>query len=143
MKRFLTFFRDVYIDFLIFIVALIILVLHTYDQRSLKWWIYLCVIVSSLALWVKARIDLGNSFSVQPKADQLISQGLYARIRHPIYLFSTIAAFFWALMAAKWYWFVPIILLILLQIWRARKEEQKMLEKFNGQYIEYKKKTWF
>src|SRR5258708_15977826 len=41
----------------------------------------------SLALLVLARIELGSSFSVRPKAHTLVTHGLYSRIRNPIYLF--------------------------------------------------------
>ena len=41
----------------------------------------------SLALLVLARIQLGGSFSVRPKAQALVTHGLYSRIRNPIYLF--------------------------------------------------------
>jgi hypothetical protein len=41
----------------------------------------------SLALLVLARIELGGSFSVRPKAQTLVTHGLYSRIRNPIYVF--------------------------------------------------------
>jgi protein-S-isoprenylcysteine O-methyltransferase Ste14 len=44
----------------------------------------------SLALLVLARIQLGGSFSVHPKAQALGTHGLYSRIRNPIYLFGAL-----------------------------------------------------
>ena len=44
----------------------------------------------SLALLVLARIELGSSFSVRPKAQSLVTHGLYSRIRNPIYLFGSL-----------------------------------------------------
>ena len=41
----------------------------------------------SLALLVLARLELGSSFSVRPKAQTLVTHGLYSRIRNPIYVF--------------------------------------------------------
>ena len=50
----------------------------------------------SLVLLVVARIELGGAFSVRPKAQRLVTNGLYSRISNPIYLFGslTIVAFF-------------------------------------------------
>jgi protein-S-isoprenylcysteine O-methyltransferase Ste14 len=46
----------------------------------------------SLALFVLARIELGSSFSVRPKAQTLVTHGLYSRIRNPIYVFGGLGA---------------------------------------------------
>jgi hypothetical protein len=45
----------------------------------------------SLALLVLAQIQLGGSFSVRPKAQALVTHGLYSRIRNPISLFGASA----------------------------------------------------
>ncbi|HZL27515.1 MAG TPA: methyltransferase, partial [Acidobacteriaceae bacterium] len=37
--------------------------------------------------FVVARIQLGGAFSYKPKAQKLVTTGLYARIRNPIYFF--------------------------------------------------------
>ena len=49
------------------------------------------IALPSLALLVLARIQLGGSFSVRPKAQALVTHGLYSRIRNPIYLFGALA----------------------------------------------------
>jgi protein-S-isoprenylcysteine O-methyltransferase Ste14 len=36
-----------------------------------------------------ARYQLGTSFSIRPEAHQLVTTGLYSKIRNPIYLFGT------------------------------------------------------
>ena len=38
----------------------------------------------SLVLLVVARIELGGAFSVRPKAQTLVTHGLYSRIRNPV-----------------------------------------------------------
>jgi len=45
----------------------------------------------SVVLLVLARIELGGSFSVRPRAQTLVTCGLYSRIRNPIYLFGGLA----------------------------------------------------
>lgn len=38
-----------------------------------------------------ARFQLGKSFSIRPEAHELVTKGLYSRIRNPIYVFGTVA----------------------------------------------------
>src|ERR1035438_10105814 len=45
------------------------------------------VAVFGYVLVVVARLQLGASFSVSPQAKELVTHGLYARIRNPIYVF--------------------------------------------------------
>jgi protein-S-isoprenylcysteine O-methyltransferase Ste14 len=90
-----------------------------------------------------ARIQLGGAFSVQAKATQLVTTGLYSRIRNPIYVFSAVA------LAGGILWFNrPIFLLIFLvlipiQLWRAGKEAAVLRERFGAAYDAYRKGTWF
>jgi protein-S-isoprenylcysteine O-methyltransferase Ste14 len=46
-----------------------------------------------------ARVQLGESFSVAPEAHELVTRGLYSRIRSPIYVFGLVALpdCFWSL----------------------------------------------
>jgi protein-S-isoprenylcysteine O-methyltransferase Ste14 len=94
-------------------------------------------------LFVLARLQLGSAFSVEAKASKLVTTGLYARIRNPIYVFGT-------LMIVGVIVFVdqPLLLLLLavlipLQVWRSGKEAKALEEKFGAEYRQYKRKTWF
>jgi len=44
----------------------------------------------ALLLLLTARIQLGRAFSVRAKASNLVTSGLYSRIRNPIYVFSAL-----------------------------------------------------
>lgn len=90
-----------------------------------------------------ARINLGNSFSVTPQATALVTTGIYARIRNPIYVFSTIG-----LSGLFLYIDMPLLLLLLLplialQTWRAKGESRVLEQKFGDSYRQYKAATWF
>jgi len=97
----------------------------------------------SLALFVLARIQLGNSFSVRAKARSLVSRGIYSRIRNPIYVFGALT--FTALFL---YIHRPLLLLLLLlimplQIRRARAEAKVLEAEFGEEYRQYRAHTWF
>ena len=97
----------------------------------------------SVALLILARIQLGGSFSVSAKAQALVTQGLYSRIRNPIYVFGglTIVGVFLFFSLPKFLWL--LVALIPLQVYRARKEEQVLAAKFGDEYRAYKAQTWF
>jgi protein-S-isoprenylcysteine O-methyltransferase Ste14 len=97
----------------------------------------------SLALLVLARIQLGGSFSVGAKAQALVTHGLYSRIRNPIYILSILATagIFLFLDKPKFLW--ALVIIIPLQICRARQEEQALASKFGDEYRAYKARTWF
>ncbi len=97
----------------------------------------------SLALLVLARIELGGSFSVRPKAQALVTHGLYSRIRNPIYLFAalTVAGVFLYLGKPVGLWVFVVI--IPMQVYRARQEEKVLEAKFGDEYRQYKSRTWF
>jgi protein-S-isoprenylcysteine O-methyltransferase Ste14 len=97
----------------------------------------------SLTLLVLARIDLGGSFSVRPKAQTLVTHGLYSRIRNPIYIFGglAVAGFFLYINQPLALWL--FIVLIPLQIYRARQEEKVLEARFGDEYRQYKSRTWF
>lgn len=97
----------------------------------------------SLALLALARIELGGSFSVRPKAQTLVTHGLYSRIRNPIYVFGglVIAGVFLYINQPRYLWLFAAI--IPLQIYRARQEEKILQATFGDEYQQYKSHTWF
>ena len=65
-------------------------------------YIALCLSLLCAALWFVARWQLGEAFSVTAQAHQLVTQGLYSKIRHPIYVFGTLAFLFVVLALQGW-----------------------------------------
>ena len=101
------------------------------------------ILFPALALLTIARFQLGNSFSLTPQARQLVTRGIYARIRNPIYVFSALAIAGLILFLDKLYYLYAFLIILPLQFLRAREEARVLEEKFDDQYREYKKKTWF
>ena len=101
------------------------------------------IAVPSLALLVLARIQLGGSFSVRPKAQALVTHGLYSRIRNPIYVFGGLAVAGVLLYVNQPYVLLVFVVLIPMQIYRAREEAKVLEAKFGEEYRQYKSRTWF
>ena len=99
--------------------------------------------VPALMILIRARVDLGSSFAVRPKATALVTTGIYSKIRNPIYVFS-------ALVVAGVFLYMdrPILLWILaaiipLQVYRAKQEARVLEERFGEEYRSYRAQTWF
>jgi protein-S-isoprenylcysteine O-methyltransferase Ste14 len=102
-------------------------------------------VVAALALvmLVVARMQLGTSFSVQPKARRLVTTGLYAKIRNPIYVFGALMLVGMALVLSNWVLLGVVVILIPVQRMRAHKEELVLAAAFGEEYARYKAGTWF
>ena len=93
-------------------------------------------------LLVTARLQLGKSFAVTAQAKELVTRGLYSRIRNPIYVFVDIMWF--GLAVALSYWlFVPFLGLVVMHTLRARREAKVLKDRFGQTYLDYREKTWF
>jgi protein-S-isoprenylcysteine O-methyltransferase Ste14 len=113
--------------------------------RSWTWMSFggLALAVPSFLLWLTARVQLGRSFSVRAKATELVTHGLYSRIRNPVYVFGTLFVAGFILIMGKPIWLLLPVALIPMQIARARKEARVLEEKFGEQYRLYRTRTWF
>ena len=97
----------------------------------------------SVLLLVLARVQLGGSFSVRPKAQTLVTHGLYSRFRNPIYLFGGLAIAGVFLYINQPLYLLIFVILIPLQIDRARREGKVLEARFGDGYRQYKSRTWF
>jgi protein-S-isoprenylcysteine O-methyltransferase Ste14 len=103
----------------------------------------LVLLPTGFILLAIARIQLGGSFSVQPKATQLVTTGLYSRFRNPVYTFGSVTAAGLILWLNRPLYLLVFLVLIPLQVWRAGKESKVLRERFGAAYDEYCKGTWF
>lgn len=97
----------------------------------------------AFALWIMARIQLGNSFTIAAHAKELVTTGIYGKLRHPVYYFSILAVIGITIFAWNVYMILPVILLIIVEILRIRQEEQVLERTFGKKYLAYKQSTWF
>jgi protein-S-isoprenylcysteine O-methyltransferase Ste14 len=111
--------------------------------RGALWFVALCLSALCAVLWFVARWQLGDAFAVAPEARQLVTRGLYARLRHPIYVFGTLAFLFVVLALQGWPALIIWAVVILIQIGRARREERVLAETFGAEYAAYRSSTLF
>jgi protein-S-isoprenylcysteine O-methyltransferase Ste14 len=103
----------------------------------------LCLMVLGFVMWTVARFQLGASFTVTARAKQLVTNGLYSKIRNPIYVFGSCVMAGAILLFLRPIWLLVFLAVIPLQIWRAGKEAQVLEEKFGEEYRVYRARTWF
>jgi protein-S-isoprenylcysteine O-methyltransferase Ste14 len=73
----------------------------------------------------------------------LVSRGLYSKIRNPIYVFGSCFIAGFILVAARPVWLLIFALIVPMQIWRAGKESLVLEAKFGEEYRRYRAGTWF
>jgi len=110
--------------------------------HDLTRWIGLALGLLGLAGVILARYTLGRSFSVMAKASQLVTNGIYSRIRNPIYLFGVIFIFGVILMVRYRGLWLVLVIIVPMQIIRARREAQVLEAKFGEAYRQYRDRTW-
>jgi protein-S-isoprenylcysteine O-methyltransferase Ste14 len=132
---------------LVIVVPLVGIAILIYEFANPPWSplriVGLLVMFPSLALLTLARFQLGNSFSVTPQAKNLITHGLYTRVRNPIYFFGSFVIAGLFLFIERSYLLLLLVPLLILQIIRARAESRVLEERFGDEYRRYKASTWF
>jgi protein-S-isoprenylcysteine O-methyltransferase Ste14 len=127
--------------------AVIALLLFVKGTWGMPWTIShiagLAIAGPAFLLFALARVQLGKAFSVEAKATTLVTTGLYSRIRNPIYFFGALMIAGVFLCVNRPWLFLFFLVLIPLQVYRTRKEEQVLTKKFGEAYLEYKRRTWF
>ena len=132
------------VDVVMFLFYLVLLALGIVtDVHNLVWFVALGLSVVCAILWLVARRQLGMAFSVGPQARQLVTTGLYTKVRHPIYVFGTMAFLLVLLALQGWAALVIWAILIPVQVIRARRERDVLAAAFGAEYEAYRRSTWF
>ena len=94
--------------------------------------------------WLTARLQIREFFAVTAQAQGLVTTGIYSKIRNPIYFFGVVLFAGMALfLTLPWWAPLVILLIIFMQVLRARNEARVLEAKFGDAYREYRRKTWF
>jgi protein-S-isoprenylcysteine O-methyltransferase Ste14 len=140
--------------FAVMIIALVLLgfpriKLSVLDRRFLTvsmWWFWIGAVVtaSGLLFSVWARRYLGRNWSraVTIKKDhELITDGPYSLVRHPIYTGLLTGLLGCALAGGEWRGLVALGLVFIVLLRKLRLEEQWMREQFGGTYENYSRQV--
>jgi protein-S-isoprenylcysteine O-methyltransferase Ste14 len=90
-----------------------------------------------------ARYQLGKSFAIKAEAHELVTSGLYSKIRNPIYVFGVVMLTGLVLVVQMRGLWIVLVAVAIGQAIRARREEQVLQAAFGSAYREYRRKTWF
>ena len=113
-----------------------------YPQGNTRW-LGMAIALPSFAMWMLARWQLGRSFTLAPEARELVTHGLYSKIRHPVYVFSSLVLVGTALCLRNLFFDAYVALVIGMQVWRVRREDAVLLAQFGERYRDYRRSTWF
>jgi protein-S-isoprenylcysteine O-methyltransferase Ste14 len=116
-----------------------------YPLHPVQAWLGLAVLIGAMALFRRTHRDLGRAWSVTLEIRQehrMVTHGIYARLRHPMY------AAFWLWAAAQALllpnWIAGLSGLVgfgTLFFGRVGHEERMMLERFGDEYRAYMART--
>jgi protein-S-isoprenylcysteine O-methyltransferase Ste14 len=101
----------------------------------------LCALGVGLALW--ARVSLGTNWGMpmsRKENPELVTNGPYAFVRHPIYG-GVIIGVLGSALAQSVLWLAPLVLFGGYFIYSARREERLMTEQFPQAYPAYRRRT--
>jgi protein-S-isoprenylcysteine O-methyltransferase Ste14 len=119
---------------------------HALEQRfhtfSFTWfWLGVALTATGIAFSISARAWLGVNWSgsVTLKQDhELIRNGPYALVRHPIYTGMLLALFGTALVVDRWRALIGFAILVAGLLYKMRVEERFMAEQFGDAYARYR-----
>lgn len=93
---------------------------------------------------VAALRKLGRSYSlyIEPATSEALqTQGIYARIRHPLYAFYLLETLSLAIIRPNLVSLFSLVLVMLATAWRIREEERALLARYGEAYREYRQRT--
>jgi protein-S-isoprenylcysteine O-methyltransferase Ste14 len=125
------------------ICALLWLVFSTPGAWDLQRCLGAALVLLGIAGIATARYQLGKSFSVTAKAHQLVTHGIYSKIRNPIYVSGGVMLAGFVLVLHRPVLWLVLLALVVMQTLRARREARVLEAAFGDAYREYRRKTWF
>jgi protein-S-isoprenylcysteine O-methyltransferase Ste14 len=101
------------------------------------------IVIPSTVVWILGRYQLGSAFTTRAEARTLITTGVYARIRNPIYIAAEVQWAGLVVFVGLWFLIALWLVTIPVQLRRARREASVLEVAFGERYREYVRRTWF
>lgn len=106
-------------------------------------WLGLTLALLGLAGIMISRWTLGRSFSVTAQARKLVARGIYSKVRNPIYISGSVFLGGLILLFGRPQMWALLAAIVIVQIFRARREASVLEAKFGDEYRSYRQRTWF
>jgi protein-S-isoprenylcysteine O-methyltransferase Ste14 len=101
------------------------------------------LVVVGVSFLAVARYQLGNSFSAKPEARELVTRGLYSKIRNPIYVSGGVTVTGLLLVLQRPVLWIILVPIVIIQVIRGRREAEVLEAAFGDAYRQYRSRTWF
>ncbi len=120
-------------------------VVGDYAFHPLQGWLGIAALVAALVLFRITHKQLGRNWSVTLETrteHKLVTDGVYAWVRHPMYSSFLLSAVAQALLIPNWI-FGPagLVVFAILFFYRVGREEALMLETFGQSYVDFMART--
>jgi protein-S-isoprenylcysteine O-methyltransferase Ste14 len=110
------------------------------EWRQLTWGLGWLLTVAGVAAFARAVLELGRAFTPYPLPNQrgpLVTHGLFALVRHPIYFAALVILLGWALLWHSWPGLALLIIPLAFFDQKAAVEESALHRLYPGDYAAY------
>jgi protein-S-isoprenylcysteine O-methyltransferase Ste14 len=98
----------------------------------------------AIVVWAGVHLKSGMCGMIEPKLDELVKDGPYRFVRHPVYLGTAISLIGVAITLRSLLGIVVALLLFIpTEVYRAKLEDKALARKFGSQWEEYASRTGF
>ena len=107
-------------------------------------WLGAIITCFGMSLEFSTQIFLGKNYSTTlhiSKEQSLVTTGPYRYVRHPMYTALITVGIGMGLLSTSGYFIIPFIVTGVVILFRVRREENALIEKFGDEYIKYTKET--
>jgi len=140
--------KDYTIFFLVvpqtFLILNAVIVLNSMNYGEIPVLIGFIIMITGMGFNFIVRTNLGKNWvplSKTTEGQELVTEGIYSRVRHPFYLSVLILFLGVTIISGNLYGLLFLILTVIALIIRIRKEEIELIDKFGEKYKKYKKET--
>ncbi|MGD8457351.1 MAG: isoprenylcysteine carboxylmethyltransferase family protein [Anaerolineales bacterium] len=107
-------------------------------------WLGAAIALAGMVLEFSTQLHLGRNYSTTlhiSEEQSLVTTGPYRHIRHPMYTALFTVGIGLGLLSTSWYFLLPFIVTGIVVAFRVGREEEAMIEKFGGEYVQYMGRT--